>query len=347
MKTKQTYQKMKRNIFFNIAFLSFLFVGVVQPASGQGILKRLKEKVEETVEKKTIEKTEEKVEEAVEEGLDSLEDSMKAESAGDGDPTGPPGQAGQPRQRDMQNILQGMGMSGDPVPVEESYHFDHLVQMHVETYDKNGKKEDEGEFINHINPSAKNLAYEMISGDMEGPGKGLFIIDTQNKATIILGEEDGKKSGVIYGMENFFKSEDLRTAETGDLTKAPDASLTNPNLQKTGRTKKILGYTCEEYHYNDETTESKTWITNDLKLNTRDFFDALFNVGTTVRGIPGGYVMENTTIDKETGEKSTMKVTRVEENANTRFSLKDYELTNLGSFKMPEGTSAPGKSGNN
>jgi hypothetical protein len=47
----------------------------------------------------------------------------------------------------------------------------------------------------------------------------------------------------------------------------------------------ILGYRCQEYHYNDESTESKTWITKDLKLNSRGFFDALFNIGATMRGI--------------------------------------------------------------
>jgi len=48
-------------------------------------------------------------------------------------------------------------------------------------------------------------------------------------------------------------------------------------------------------------------------------------------------MMEATTIDKESGEKSVMQVTRVDSNSNTRFNLSDYQITNLGSFTMPSG----------
>ena len=86
----------------------------------------------------------------------------------------------------------------------------------------------------------------------------------------------------------------------------------------------------------DEDSESEIWITKDLKMNTRDFFSTLFKTSLYSRGVPWGYMMEATTIDKKTGEKTFMQVTRVDEKSNLRFSLADYQITNLGSFTMPQ-----------
>jgi hypothetical protein len=106
-------------------------------------------------------------------------------------------------------------------------------------------------------------------------------------------------------------------------------------LKKTGRTKNIAGYKCEEYTFNDEETESEVWITTDLKMNTQDFFSTLFKTSLYSQGIPWGYMMEATTRQKNSGEKSFMQVTRVDQNSNTRFVLADYKVTNLGSFQVP------------
>jgi hypothetical protein len=48
-----------------------------------------------------------------------------------------------------------------------------------------------------------------------------------------------------------------------------------------------------------------------------------------------GYMMEATSIDKSSGDKSLMQVTKVDASSNIKFSLSDYEITNLGSFQLP------------
>lgn len=313
-----------------ITLLSVFAILVIHTANGQRILRNIRQKVEERVEKKVEERAEEKVDEAIDKQLDKMEEALE----NDADSVKP--STGEERQQRMQNIMKGLGMSGEPVPVADSYKFNHLIQMHVESFDANGSKESSGEFITHINPESQSMAYEMISGDMGNPGQGTFIIDADNSATIILSDENGEKTGIVYGMGNFFESMDESWEEDADLDATPDSYLANPNVNKTGRTKTIAGYKCEEYKYNDETTESNIWITKDLKLNTRDFFSTLFKTSLYSHGIPWGYMMEVTSTDKETGEKSFMQVTKVNENSNKNFSLSDYKITNLGSFNMPE-----------
>lgn len=311
-----------------LVLLSILFV---QPTHGQRFLKKLQEKVQEKVEEKVEKRVEEKTDEAIDKQLDKIEESLESEEP---ESTSDGSGSDASREQRMQNLLQGIGMTGEPVPVADSYRFDHLIQMHIESYNKKGKKESEGEFITHFSPDSRSMAYQMVSGDIGKPGQGMFIIDAENGATIILNEEKGEKTGIVYGMGAFFSSVG-ETYEEEISEETPDAYIANPNVTKTGRTKTIAGYKCEEYKYSDEESESEIWITKDLKMNTRDFFSTLFKTSLYSHGIPWGYMMEATTTDKQTGEKSIMQVTRVDANSNTRFSMADYEVTNLGSFQMP------------
>ncbi len=321
---------MKSSLKFML--ITALLVFINQQVHGQRLLKKLQDKVQERVEEKIEERAEKKVDQAIDNQLDKIEQSLEkdnpetgAESSADRDAR---------RQARMQNIMKGIGMSGEPVPVAESYSFNHRIQMHIESYDKKGKKESEGEFITHLNPQSKSMAYQMVSGDMGQPGQGMFIIDAENGATIILSEENGEKTGMVYGLGSFFSTIG-ETYQEEEFPESQESYLLNPNVKKTGRTKNIAGYKCEEYTYNDEETESDIWITTDLKMNTQDFFSTLFKTSLYSQGIPWGYMMEATTREKSSGEKSFMQVTSVDQNSDTRFVLSDYKLTNLGSFQMP------------
>jgi hypothetical protein len=314
--------------------LAFFSALCIQPVHGQRILRKLQEKVQEKVEEKVEERADKKIDEAIDKQLDKIEESLENESDSVSGDIG--SRTDRDREQRMQNILKGIGVSGEPVPVADNYTFDHMIEMHVESFDKNGKKESEGEFITHLSKNSKSMAYQVVSGDMGNPGQGMFIIDAENGATIILNEENGEKTGIVYGMGAFFSSIG-ETYEEENLEETPEAYLANPNVKKTGRTKTIAGYKCEEYKFNDEETESEVWITQDLKMNTQDFFSTLFKTNLYARGVPWGYMMEATSLDKESGEKSVMQVTRVDANSNARFNLSDYQITNLGSFTMPSG----------
>jgi hypothetical protein len=311
-----------------IAALLILFI---QPAQGQRLIKKLQEKVQERVEEKVEERAERKVDQAIDNQLDKLEQSL--EKDGTGGQTESRAERDARREARMQNIMKGIGMSGEPVPVADSYSFNHLIQMHIESYDKNGKKESEGEFITHLNLQSRSMGYQMISGNMGQSGQGMFIIDAENGATIILSEENGEKTGIVYGMGSFFNTLG-ETYQEEEIPETQENYLLNPNVKKTGRTKTIAGYKSDEYTYSTEETESEIWITTDLKMNTQDFFSTLFKTSIYSHGIPWGYMMEATTRDKDSGEKSFMQVTRVDQNSTTRFSLADYKITNLGSFQI-------------
>lgn len=322
---------------FRIGFLMIILSLLVQPVSAQRLLKSLKEKTQERIEEKIEERANKKVDEKIDEGLDKIEESLekekKEESSEDNPGTDRSTREAQMQKR-MSGILKGIGVSGESVPFEDFYKFDHLIQMHIESFDGSGKKTSDGEFITHLNPSSKSMAYQVVSGNMGNPGQGMFIIDAENGATIILSEEKGKKTGIVYGMGSFFQSIGETYSEEA-LEDSPEMYLANPNVKKTGKTKTIAGHKCEEYVYTDEDTESEIWITKDLKMNTQDFFSTLFKTSLYSHGIGWGYMMESTSKNKTTGEKSMMRVTKVDTNSNVSFNMGDYQVTNLGSFTIP------------
>ncbi|NOR76084.1 MAG: DUF4412 domain-containing protein [Draconibacterium sp.] len=281
----------------NILIISIFSLFVLQPVHGQSFLNKLSKRISE-------------------ETKDQKGDSPSEEL-------------------DINNILKGFGLTTNPVPTADVYTFDHLIQMHLENFDKRGNKSDENEFITHFNPKTKSMAYQSLSNDSES-GEGLFIIDTENEATIILTEDDGEKAGIVYGMGGYFESigEDY-DVDNLDISETPETYLANPNVKKTGRTKTIAGYKCEEFIYDDEYTKSNIWITKDMKLNTKDFMSTLFKTSMASHGMGWGYMMEATSVNKESGEKSVMTVTKVDNNSNVKFRMSDYKITNLGSFQPP------------
>lgn len=312
----------------------FVLVFVIHPVSAQGLLKKIQQKATEKIEQRVEQKANEQVDKKIDEALDKVEESIESEKPEEPGATVSGNQAQQ--QKRMGNILKGMGISGNPVPYNDSYAFNHLIQMTVKNYSKSGKLDDEGVINTLFSTNSKSMAYEVVSGDMAQKGQGKFIIDAENGAMIILSEDKGEKTGIVYGINSFFQSigqtyntEDIKTADS------PEAYLANPNVTKTGRSKTISGYKCDEYIYKDENAESEMWVTKDLKLNSQDFFGSLFKISMYSGGIGWGYPMEITSTDKSSGNKSFMQVTKVDQNSGTKFSMKDYQITNLGSLTMP------------
>ncbi len=322
--------------FYRITFLVVISILTIQPVHAQRLLRKIQERAQESLERKVEDKAVEKIDEKIDEGIDNLIDSLESDTSEPNTTTSNKAKTGSRTDEErMRRLMKGFGMSGEPVPVEEAYNFDHLIQMHLEEFDKSGNKTSEGEFITHLNPNSQSMAYQTISGNIGEPGQGMFIIDAKNGATIILSEENGEKTGIVYGLGSFFESMG-EAYEEGEPEESPEAYLANANVKKTGRSKTIAGYNCEEYVFSDEESESHIWITKDLKMNTKDFFSTLFKTSLYSHGIPWGYMMEASTDDKKTGEKSTMLVTKVDEKSNVKFALADYQITNFGSFQMPE-----------
>lgn len=312
------------------AFLFSLLVLLTQLAYGQNFLDRMKEKANKKIEKRL----EEKMDKELDKQLDKVENSIDSLSEGN-DASGGEMSDEDRLQARMQSMMKGLGMSGEPVPVETHYRFTQQITMLVESFDKSQEKSSSGEFITHLNPGAQNMAYEVVSGDIGSSEQGIFIIDSKNKAIILLNDNEEEKSGIVYGMGTFFEDIGEMEFENVEDEEMPDNIFSHPNVNKTGKTKSIAGYKCEQYTYTDDETESEFWITKELNTSSADFFGSLFKTSLYTNGMGWGYVMESISKDKRTGDENSMRVTKVDRNSRRSFDLTSYQITNLGSFSMP------------
>lgn len=302
-----------------VLILSVMLIAPSQ-SGAQRLLKDIKEKAQQKINQKINQEVEEEVNEEIDEKI-GIEETDEAD------------REARNQQRTM-GLLKGLGVGGEPVPIADSYSFSQLIEMHVESYDGDGKLMSDGNFITLLNKDMKTMAYQATSGEMAEKSMGIFIVDTNNKATIILSEAENKKTGVVFGLDSLASASKAGIEDAG-LEDTPEYYAAHPNIKKTGKTKKIAGYTCEQYLLTDEDSEGEAWLTRDLKMNTYDFFSSVFKIEMAATGMGWGYLMESTNVDKTTGEKSIMKVTKIDPDANRKFNMAEYQITNMGNLKMP------------
>ena len=320
---------MKKKLSLFCLLLLFSFSATV---FGQGFLDKMAKKASEKIEQKAEDRAEKKMDEKIDEGFDNLEESLENEE----DETQAKDKEEKDRKR-MDAFMKKVGVSSEPVPIEDQYRFSSKMSMHFKNLDGDGNVKDEGDVVTYLTPGEKNFAYEFISGrpsGIEGPEKGVFIMDYANGATIILSDQDGKKTGVVYGIKFFEEGIEDDDDYVGESEEELD--YMNPNYKKTGRTKNIAGYRCEEYVFDTEEEKGSFWVTEKAGWKANDTFSAIFRAGLYSHGVYQGMLMESESADKETGEKSMMQVTELDDNVSVSFIPGDYELTNLGSINFNE-----------
>lgn len=302
-------------IFLVILIASFFYT----PGLNAQILKKLKSKVQQVTEDAITNKAAEKVGQETEKAMDSLLDiDPDYESKS---------------QEHLQKLL--LQNNNANIPVEDVYKFDmHVIyKMNVITDNKLTSMDYNLWFSNdknYLGTKIENIENEEIKNSSEAM-EMFTILDDKNQAIIMLLES--QKLAQVISME---KIKNL-AAEHVD----PDSlKSTIPKLKKTGRSKKILGYTCEEFSGKIEDGDFSFWITQDLDLFQKNMFLNMNNSlgGNPFNSIPEaakGFMMEtnfeNTSEGKNRGDTTSMIVTKITKET-LEINTKQYQKMNLGSF---------------
>lgn len=159
------------------------------------------------------------------------------------------------------------------------------------------------------------------------PSSMFSLLDDKNQAMIIIMEE--QKIAQLLSMAKI-KEIAVKENET-------ESTITDFNsVQKTGKTKKILGYNCEEFSSQNETNKFTFWITNGLELFQKNMF---FNIskslgGNTFDNVPEnakGFMMEMHFENSSNMEKGSMTVISIESSKKI-IMMNNYQLMSLGQF---------------
>jgi len=215
----------------------------------------------------------------------------------------------------------------DNVPHEDIYNFDAYIQMEVSTYKKNGDLDEQTEYDNYMHK--KDSDYAMIFKD--GKDQSTIIFDTKNLAMLILTNSDGEKTGFATTIDPetwAAAAEDLGGEQEGSYEPV-DWEAYKP--AKTGKTKKILGYTCDEYLVEDEESEVHMWVSEELGkelhkewMKNQQTFGNAFAYAWALNGM----VLEYDAIEKN-GEKEVMLVKDIDLNHSHSVNTKEYAIMSL------------------
>ncbi len=158
--------------------------------------------------------------------------------------------------QEMQDMMNAMS-SGKRTPIKPEYNF--AGSMTFENNSVQNGKPFKG-LMKYLYPTENEMIFgtEMTMDD--GKGKKMTnrgIIDYQNKAMIMLMDEQKMAMSLPYDMEKTIES-----ATSENKYSAP---------KKTGKTKSIMGFTCEEWLSESADYTSFIWVSTKMPINSPNF----------------------------------------------------------------------------
>jgi hypothetical protein len=302
---------MKNHKPFAWILLSLLLMGA--PAQSQ-ILKKLKNRVQQATEDVIVEKAAQKTAQETGKALDSLLEI---------DPDY--------EQKNQEQWEKMLGQGEADIPIEENYHFDTnvLYTMEFSSGEENSIVDYSMWFSDKENYMATQVSNMQSSSgkNQEMPTSVMSVLDEKNKAMIILMEE--QKIAQVVSMD---KIRDI--AEEESSGEELDSSF--EKVKKTGNTKKILGYDCEEFYSENSDSRFNFWVTQDLDIYQKNMF---FNISKSLgensfQNIPSdakGLMMEMNFEHKTKKEKGKMVVKEIRKESRD-IDTGGYRFMNLSQF---------------
>jgi len=218
-------------------------------------------------------------------------------------------------------MMNALGLTGN-VDYEEAYDFDAYIQMEITSYKKNGNLDEQMVYDNYLHKT--DADYAMVFTDKDN--KSIIIFDTKNSAMLMLTESDGEKTGFATTIDPEAMAE---LAE--DYAEEEEVDMDAYKPAKTGKTKDILGYKCDEYLVTEEDTEVHMWVSEALGkemrkewMSNKQTFGSMFTHAAYMNGM----VLEYDIIDKG-GQKSVMQVKKIDMNHSHKVNTSGYTIMSM------------------
>ncbi len=291
----------KISLFLVFCFLSFSveaqFINKIKKAAEKGIQNAVADKAEEEAYK------------AMQRQLEKQLSGLSGENA-----------EASPVKLDMEKIMAGLG---ENVPTESQYDFAGYGVMEMNYVDEKGKTQDPVNLKAYMATGTGYTAME-FSDPKEPASITTMIFDMKNEATILLMDNEGTKNSLAYKLD----FDDIQESTTDSVSLEPK----DFTIEKTGKTKTILGYSCEEYFIKTEDGEGFYWVTKEPIGGYISFWsqNSPFTSSQTqekyskqFKNAPEGNFMEMywTATD---GSKMDMKVIEIEATKAKTFQMADY-----------------------
>lgn len=216
--------------------------------------------------------------------------------------------------QDLQDIMGQLGAGVTEAKYKPAYKFDTYMQMEVS--DNDDQKVTYNSYLTRDGSS-----YAVIF-DADG-AKSVIVFDTKNSTMLMLVENDGEKTGFAMGIDpEAFAGEE--SDDEGDFSY---------ESFKTGNTKTLLGYKCDEYLIKEEGSEVRVWSSEKLgkEVEKKMFKNQQIFGGAFVHAAGmDGMALEYDFKDLESGEHGIMKVTEIDLDSKKTINTSEYTVMSMG-----------------
>lgn len=210
------------------------------------------------------------------------------------------------------DIINGM-KSGKKVKLKPEYNFAGSLKFQVTA--TNDGKTSKGQQMWYFPVGSENIFGIAMSMGQDANMRGVF--DYADKSMIMFMEDQKMVMGIPLDLDKTMK----------DIQNDPKTKVSAP--KKTGKTKTILGYKCDEWITENADYISSVWISDKLPINSGSFYKIMAqqlakSTGTPMPTDMKGVPLEIQATNKKEGDKYSMVCTEVS-NKPTKFSTAGYK----------------------
>jgi hypothetical protein len=238
-----------------------------------------------------------------------------------------------------QRMMKAMGFAD--LTYEDQYNFGSSMSMDVENYDADSDELSKITYTTYFNKDDESFAMR-FSAKNEDTGKDestLMIFDMKNHVMLMLSESGNEKSGMAFSIapdspdsgtaESHVPEEHEETEET-EVSGLSDTEIEHYNFwyNKTGRTKTISGFKCDEYIWEDEPGRVEYWFSPEARLDYSSAYNYMGGFQALAMGGFGfnGILMEMNHIDKKSGNRAKMLVNEINADNPSTIDLKGIQV---------------------
>ena len=223
----------------------------------------------------------------------------------------------------------GLGILGGKTDIKhnDEYAFTGRIYMQMESYDK--KDVLKSDYFTYFNTNTLNAGIEVKYVDPKEGETALptvFLFDNDNKCFMMLIENADSKTGIISTIPD-----DSTLAAQSKPQKG--ATVEQPTITKTGNSRTIAGYRCDEYKIveADKDGHSNVWMTKDVKLKAdkRNWGKAGMPTYYNYPGFEGAMMLAMESYDKNNNLEMKMETKEINENFRHSISTAGYSFIKM------------------
>jgi hypothetical protein len=222
------------------------------------------------------------------------------------------------------------GLMGGKADIKhnEDYSFDGRIYMQMETYDK--KDVSKMDYYIYFNSNSANagIEFKSITTAEEGskPGATVMVYDNDNRCFIMLLGSSDSKSGIISTMPSDSAMQAQAKAQS-------DKNVRKPVITKTGNTRTIAGYKCDEYKVVDPEKDGygMLWMSKDvvIKADRRNWGKSGLPSFYNNPDFEGGMILAMESYDKNNKLEMKTETKEINQKFSHEITTKDYNLMKM------------------